>query len=160
MHSLQTSSTSYVFCATSEARAQAVLLFSFLTSPFLHPSHVYWDCFSFLRRAPQRKRIFPLCARGKGYSTRGSRVITDLSTSMACSCLTSQIGRDVVFSAECGRTRWCASFSARASHEREKERAACAGASSGSAWVGVQRIAHKTFNYRYKSYSFCTLLVC
>lgn len=39
------------------------------------------------------------------YDTEGSRVISDLSTNWACSCLTSQIGRDMVFSAKCGRTR-------------------------------------------------------
>ena len=49
-----------------------------------------------------RKRIF------WEYDTRGSRVITDLSTNVACGCLTSQIGRDVVLSAKCGRTQRCA----------------------------------------------------
>ena len=39
------------------------------------------------------------------YDTESSRVITDLSTNTACSCLTSQIGRDVVFSAKYGRTQ-------------------------------------------------------
>ncbi len=41
------------------------------------------------------------------YDTGGSRVITDLSTNQACSCLTSQIGRDEVLSTKYGRTRWC-----------------------------------------------------
>ena len=49
---------------------------------------------------------------GKGYfweyGTKGSRVITDLSTNLACGCLTSQIGRDVVLSAKYGRTQWLA----------------------------------------------------
>ena len=39
------------------------------------------------------------------YGTEGSQVITDLSTNRACGCLTSQIGRDMVFSAKYGRTR-------------------------------------------------------
>ena len=39
------------------------------------------------------------------YDTQGSRVITDLSTNLACGCLTSQIGRDVVLSTKYGRTR-------------------------------------------------------
>ena len=39
------------------------------------------------------------------YDTAGSRVITDLSTNAACWCLTSQIGRDVVFSPKYGRTQ-------------------------------------------------------
>jgi len=39
------------------------------------------------------------------YDTKGSRVITDLSTNLACGCLTSQIGRDVVFSTKYGRTQ-------------------------------------------------------
>ena len=39
------------------------------------------------------------------YNTWGSRVIPDLSTNQACGCLTSQIGRDTVFSAKCGRTQ-------------------------------------------------------
>ena len=41
------------------------------------------------------------------YGTEGSQVITDLSTNRACGCLTSQIGRDMVFSAKYGRTRLC-----------------------------------------------------
>ena len=40
------------------------------------------------------------------YGTEGSQVITDLSTNRACGCLTSQIGRDMVFSAKYGRTRF------------------------------------------------------
>ncbi len=39
------------------------------------------------------------------YDTKGSRVITDLSTNLACGCLTSQIGRDVVLSTKYGRTQ-------------------------------------------------------
>jgi hypothetical protein len=41
------------------------------------------------------------------YNTPGSRVISDLSTNVACGCLTSQIGRDVVFPTKCGRTQKC-----------------------------------------------------
>ena len=52
-----------------------------------------------------------LCGKGKKgvleYDTWGSRVIPDLSTNQACCCLTSQIGRDTVFSAKYGRTRRC-----------------------------------------------------
>ena len=44
---------------------------------------------------------------GLEYDTWGSRVIPDLSTNQACCCLTSQIGRDTVFSAKYGRTRRC-----------------------------------------------------
>ena len=44
------------------------------------------------------------------YDTEGSQVITDLSTNRACGCLTSQIGRDMVFSAKYGRTRCCVVF--------------------------------------------------
>ena len=40
-------------------------------------------------------------------NTTSSRVIPDLSTNQACCCLTSQIGRDTVFSAKYGRTRRC-----------------------------------------------------
>ena len=39
------------------------------------------------------------------YDTKGSRVITDLSTDLACECLTSVIGREQVFSLKCGRTQ-------------------------------------------------------
>ncbi len=42
------------------------------------------------------------------YDTQGSQVITDLSTNRACGCLTSQIGRDMVFSTKYGRTQRCA----------------------------------------------------
>ena len=53
---------------------------------------------------------WPLGKGKKGvleYDTWGSRVIPDLSTNQACCCLTSQIGRDTVFSAKYGRTRRC-----------------------------------------------------
>jgi hypothetical protein len=38
-------------------------------------------------------------------NTKSSRVIPDLSTYLACGCLTSQIGRDTVFSAKYDRTQ-------------------------------------------------------
>ena len=44
-------------------------------------------------------------AEKREYGTEGSQVITDLSTNRACSCLTSQIGRDMVFSTKYGRTQ-------------------------------------------------------
>ncbi|KAL7698370.1 hypothetical protein NQL31_003695 [Lotmaria passim] len=62
------------------------------------------------------------------YGTRGSQVITDLSTNRACGCLTSQIGRDMVFSPKYGRTRCCAAgvrpvaASARAKMNAERQR--------------------------------------
>ena len=43
--------------------------------------------------------------KDREYDTKGSRVITDLSTNLACGCLTSQIGRDVVLSTKYGRTQ-------------------------------------------------------
>ena len=54
------------------------------------------------------------------YDTESSRVITDLSTYSACRCLTSQIGRDVVFSPKYGRTQH--SFSARHDMTAGRER--------------------------------------
>ena len=49
--------------------------------------------------------LFAHKGKKREYDTWGSRVITDLSTNQACGCLTSQIGRDVVLSTKCGRTR-------------------------------------------------------
>ncbi len=49
-------------------------------------------------RMGKRKKVWE-------YDTWGSRVIPDLSTDRACSCLTSQIGRDTVFSTKYDRTQ-------------------------------------------------------
>ena len=48
----------------------------------------------------------PDMAKKRDYDTSGSQVITDLSTKLACGCLTSQIGRDVVFSTKYGRNQY------------------------------------------------------
>ncbi len=67
------------------------------------------DTFCTIRRSPSPAgRGDPMAAKKQKfweYGTEGSRVISDLSTNWACSCLTSQIGRDMVFSAKFGRTR-------------------------------------------------------
>ena len=87
------------------------------------------------------------------YGTEGSQVITDLSTNRACGCLTSQIGRDMVFSAKYGRTR---------SFYRVKmvNILTLPGYDAvGGGSIGFQNPDHKSINLRYKRYSLCTLLV-
>ena len=75
---------------------------SFTSQPLFHTCLV--SCVSLPSWA------FSLARRGEKkrweYDTPGSQVITDLSTNGACGCLTSQIGRDMVFSTKYGRTRW------------------------------------------------------
>ncbi len=70
----------------------------------------------------RRPRATPLGEKGWGYDTEGSRVITDLSTNSACGCLTSQIGRDVVFSTKYGRTRVTGERSASGRRARARRR--------------------------------------
>ena len=58
--------------------------------------------------AKRGNRAGPAKSKKSGeYDTKGSRVITDLSTNLACGCLSSQIGRDGEFSTKYGRTRRC-----------------------------------------------------
>ena len=80
----------------------SILFFSFFSAykhrykfTFFHVSPVV-RCHPSSDKSSRKKRA---------YGTQDSRVITDLSTNWACSCLTSQIGRDVVFSTKCGRTQ-------------------------------------------------------
>ena len=69
--------------------------------------------------AKRGNRAGPAKSKKSGeYDTKGSRVITDLSTNLACGCLSSQIGRDGEFSTKYGRTRRCRATPRRAGRGR------------------------------------------
>ena len=55
------------------------------------------------RKGEKKKKKKKCFTRNQNYSTRTSRVVTHRTTIRAGTCLTSQIGRDAVFSRSYGR---------------------------------------------------------